>query len=1232
MSFLHPDIAAIDPKSATPEQLEKLASDPMMRSLQYQIQHGVQNIELESNQGKQKIKNICVPEGMDQQEYLQQIMAEDNRNKQREEAEKKRLKAKARAEKLKTSDPYQVVVSGGGTEKLNGVYARDGEAVRNGGRVFKGPNGFGLSYECVSGGAGWIIGKAPRAFYANQTTDKSPPEEDWTIQEHGKAPVPTFTVVEPVMAVEAKKAEGNAAFKAGELEEAVTKYDEALAICHECEGAHGLDDDLYGKLHGNRAECHLQLGHYERCIADADLAIEYDPCSIKAFVRKAKASQALEQHDTAEQCLRDALDIAPGNKEVLSLQDEYRVSALARSGKDSVLTELSGLCSRLGALLKRKGTAAEVIAIFKQLPTLLTALKLVQDIGGIGDRGYESAPNYDAQVYFRLATGNFALLAPLIRPMPKQPELLKECLETLAASLRDCASNQLAFDKYVAQLVPLLRAKSTLPYELLKASVKVLGAMAHRVAARKIMYDPESAEGVMHVLSHPDSSPARPATYIIQAIDDLKDMSTLATLLGVPDACDTFWRESHSRREDIRTPARSILARAFGHSLCRKRLRLVERTKRLAGLFEQMTEKEKELETWDVGDPNAIEPDQLVLRDLTLMPPESNRVLTALVLGTAHETLADAEIAEALHRLGVWKHLSSAIFARPPLSCAALKLLRAMMTHSQKVIDRAVEYGLPAWLLQCREQSDASDDLNANIKTTLYSQDARDDACQVLGFAANHGGFHAAIDAFDDGTVLRRMSQVLSGQPNDDAACGGCKTMQFLLTYQKRKRLPTLRPEDVHDVLIPLWLHKEDGAKDAAGKALRVPLSDTGWMQGASDYFQERGSVSKLQQVVQEMNAFEELKEMRTTGKKADKLRPGGQPLDGTLESEARRENLNVPKVVELLGRDLDPDATIVDVGAGTGLFSLAFAQAMPEATVYALEVRTDALQLLHEKVHKEGVTGRLVPMRMGETRVPALPGGAQADLVFVCDVLDFVPPEAREGYLLSLRSVLAPDGKLIVIESRETWETHLVDLQDAGFVQRRIAQIVAARRLMAFAPDPTAAPPPPLSAPPAALPEDTEPPPKPAPPPPPPPAAPEPEEPALTPEEEFNRRANATGYDMSAVRGMYRSEAETAAVAKMGAAATAAARPEPAAAKGDDVEEEDDEDGCMLEENPIVEAPTKASNGGAAEGKTAEVDDDDDDDDGCMLEENPEDGGAALKKSAEVDDDDEDGCMLEEN
>eukprot|EP00966_Prymnesium_polylepis_P260251 6011907-Prymnesium_polylepis.1 len=54
----------------------------------------------------------------------------------------------------------------------------------------------------------------------------------------------------------------------------------------------------------------------------------------------------------------------------------------------------------------------------------------------------------------------------------------------------------------------------------------------------------------------------------------------------------------------------------------------------------------------------------------------------------------------------------------------------------------------------------------------------------------------------------------------------GCRCMQYLLSYKKGARKSTLRPEDVHDVLIPLFLHKEDAAKDAASKPLRSILSD----------------------------------------------------------------------------------------------------------------------------------------------------------------------------------------------------------------------------------------------------------------------------------------------------------------------------------------------------------------------------------------------------------------------
>ena len=191
-SMLHEDIAKIDPKNCTPEEMEKLLNDPLMRSLQYQIQNGVREIKLETNKGEQKIKNICMPEGADQEQFMQGIMAEDAKNKARAEKEEKRRKEAIRQERLKNSDPWCVIVSGAGTEKVNGRYERDGEAVRNGGRVYKGPNGFSFSFECVSGGEGWILGKAPRAFYAMQTQDKIPPEDGWSVQEHGKAPAPTF--------------------------------------------------------------------------------------------------------------------------------------------------------------------------------------------------------------------------------------------------------------------------------------------------------------------------------------------------------------------------------------------------------------------------------------------------------------------------------------------------------------------------------------------------------------------------------------------------------------------------------------------------------------------------------------------------------------------------------------------------------------------------------------------------------------------------------------------------------------------------------------------------------------------------------------------------------------------------------------------------------------------------------------------------------------------------------
>ena len=61
-------------------------------------------------------------------------------------------------------------------------------------------------------------------------------------------------------------------------------------------------------------------------------------------------------------------------------------------------------------------------------------------------------------------------------------------------------------------------------------------------------------------------------------------------------------------------------------------------------------------------------------------------------------------------------------------------------------------------------------------------------------------------------------------------------------------RAALVRPADVHDVLVPLWLAKEDAAKDAVGRVLRAVLGDAKWMEGGGvAYFEAKGKVADLQ-------------------------------------------------------------------------------------------------------------------------------------------------------------------------------------------------------------------------------------------------------------------------------------------------------------------------------------------------------------------------------------------------
>ena len=103
---------------------------------------------------------------------------------------------------------------------------------------------------------------------------------------------------------------------------------------------------------------------------------------------------------------------------------------------------------------------------------------------------------------------------------------------------------------------------------------------------------------------------------------------------------------------------------------------------------------------------------------------------------------------------------------------------------------------------------------------------------------------------------------------------------------------------------------------------------------------------------------------------------------------------------------------TIVEIGAGTGLFSAAFSKRAPGATVYAVDVEPVMIERM-QKHRSEVASGRIVPVLAEETHVPLEDG--VADLVVMINLHhELVDPAASyaEAYRL-----LAAGGQLLVVD-----------------------------------------------------------------------------------------------------------------------------------------------------------------------------------------------------------------------
>lgn len=107
------------------------------------------------------------------------------------------------------------------------------------------------------------------------------------------------------------------------------------------------------------------------------------------------------------------------------------------------------------------------------------------------------------------------------------------------------------------------------------------------------------------------------------------------------------------------------------------------------------------------------------------------------------------------------------------------------------------------------------------------------------------------------------------------------------------------------------------------------------------------------------------------------------------------------------------PGMHVADVGAGTGLFTLLFAEAVgPKGRVYAIDIIPKFLDHLRRKATNAGATN--IETRLGDERTVPLPE-ASVDLLFLCDAYHhFEYPRSMNASMLR---ALRPGGTLLLID-----------------------------------------------------------------------------------------------------------------------------------------------------------------------------------------------------------------------
>ncbi len=133
------------------------------------------------------------------------------------------------------------------------------------------------------------------------------------------------------------------------------------------------------------------------------------------------------------------------------------------------------------------------------------------------------------------------------------------------------------------------------------------------------------------------------------------------------------------------------------------------------------------------------------------------------------------------------------------------------------------------------------------------------------------------------------------------------------------------------------------------------------------------------------------------------------------FEREGREAHDKRAEIVARLG--LAPGTAIADVGAGSGMFTLEFSDAVgSEGVVFAVDVQDYFLDHIRARAKARG-RSNIRTVVASQTSVSLQPGSV--DVVFFCDVYHHL--ERPNGYLKTVHEALRESGRLVIIDYDRT-------------------------------------------------------------------------------------------------------------------------------------------------------------------------------------------------------------------